>query len=268
MIVELFGPPGAGKTTLAHAIAAQLRSDGCKVNLRLSNRPGEQMPAVVRQAGLREGRQFSHTLYRLARPATELLSAVGISEGTRYGTAALVSMLPRAGVFQSLRLRQYLTRLSSAWIRASRSCDIAIFDQAFVQAIASVLILRPEISDKQVLAVIEAIPRSDLIILVRAPIPQIERRLARRRRSLGKVGCLFEESRGTVQDHILVADRLNDLLAQRGRMLLGVRSADDCLLDKAAQDVEVEILRMLQMSSHSSTESVAPYGDFQWPVEN
>lgn len=268
MIVELFGPPGAGKTTLAHAIAAQLRTDGCKVNLRLSHRPGEQMPDVAHKAETREEPKFIHTFYRLMRPATELLSAAGIAKGTPCGTAALVSMLPRAGVFQTLRLRQYLTRLSSAWLRASESCDVAIFDQAFVQAIASLLILRPNISDTQVLAVIEAIPRSDLIILVHAPIPQIEWRLTRRRQSLGKVGCLFEESRGTVQDHVLVADRLNDLLAQSGRKLLCIRSADDCLLDQTVQDVEVEILRMLRMSARSSIESIVPRGDVQWPIRS
>ena len=41
MIVEIFGPPAAGKTTLAHALAGQLRERGFAVDLALSYRPSE-----------------------------------------------------------------------------------------------------------------------------------------------------------------------------------------------------------------------------------
>ena len=47
MIIELFGPPAAGKTTLAHALAAALERNGFDVQLIVSFRPGERGPAEI-----------------------------------------------------------------------------------------------------------------------------------------------------------------------------------------------------------------------------
>ena len=46
MIIELFGPPAAGKTTLAHALATALEKNGFDVQLIVSSRPAE--PGSVR----------------------------------------------------------------------------------------------------------------------------------------------------------------------------------------------------------------------------
>ena len=42
MIIELFGPPAAGKTTLAHALATALEKNGFDIQLIVSSRPAER----------------------------------------------------------------------------------------------------------------------------------------------------------------------------------------------------------------------------------
>jgi RecA/RadA recombinase len=51
MIVELFGPPGVGKTTVAHMLSARLRKRGNCIGLVLSYRPSEA-PLAGRAEGL------------------------------------------------------------------------------------------------------------------------------------------------------------------------------------------------------------------------
>ena len=42
MIVELFGPPGMGKTTFAAALTQGMREHGCPIEPVVSYRPAEQ----------------------------------------------------------------------------------------------------------------------------------------------------------------------------------------------------------------------------------
>ena len=42
MIIELFGPPAVGKTTLAHALATELEKNGFDIQLIMSSRPAER----------------------------------------------------------------------------------------------------------------------------------------------------------------------------------------------------------------------------------
>ena len=47
MIIELFGPPGAGKTTFAQALKRHLREAGYIVEPVFSNRPAERNAAPL-----------------------------------------------------------------------------------------------------------------------------------------------------------------------------------------------------------------------------
>ena len=57
MIVELFGPPGAGKTTFARTLAAHLRERGHTVDLILSHRPATFAPQEIRSGSVASTQQ-------------------------------------------------------------------------------------------------------------------------------------------------------------------------------------------------------------------
>ena len=142
MIIELFGPPAAGKTTLARALATALGKDGFEVQLILSSRPAERGSIEVENA-----RALSLCRIALAAPlsrAAKLASAVPVLlAGGRSNQliASLMELLPPRTLLRSVRCRRFLSLLSRSWEMASTSNRIVIFDQGFLTALCSMALL-------------------------------------------------------------------------------------------------------------------------------
>ena len=123
MIVELFGPPGAGKTTFARGLAAGLRAQGYSAEAVVSARTSEargDTPVLAR--GPDGSAAFG--------PATALPEA----SSDRLGRS-LLTILPPRNIFWNLRLRRYLHRLAAAWARSDTAPGILVFDQGYAQAL-------------------------------------------------------------------------------------------------------------------------------------
>src|ERR1051325_1868253 len=108
MIIELFGPPGSGKTTFANALATRLRESRHIVDLTLSSRPAER-PAHSPSRGSTASENWTSALgQRLFRP---LLEMVAISRHPLLlsqnvgATARLVRLLRPRSVAAAIRLR-------------------------------------------------------------------------------------------------------------------------------------------------------------------
>ncbi|WP_296712567.1 hypothetical protein [Rhodoblastus sp.] len=240
MILEFFGPPGSGKTTFAIGLANHLRASGYPVVLRLSARPGENSPA-----GAPPPQPFSDAFRRLVVPACELMFNVAKKPnagGSGRVASELTQALPQGEIFRALRMRQYLARLSNAWAQAARNRKIWIFDQAYIQAIASIAEVQPGIDDATIGGLLDVVPQSDLAIRVEAPVKDIETRISRRMELAGRVGRLFEERRSDAPEQAALAQRIDRLLSRRGRQVLALSSGDGELLDDHVRKAERAIV--------------------------
>lgn len=228
MIVEFFGPPGAGKTTCARALAARLRDGGQAVDVHLSARPGEECAISAFNGKASTRRNLIDPLRRLGRPLAQLIALrIAGAQASDSSTDMLVANLPGGHQIAALRMRQYLVRLSATWRSARNSERIAIFDQGYVQAVSSILLAMERASDDDVMAMLLVTPPSDLAIRIEAPITDIEGRLRRRGQTIGRLGRFFESNLGKPTDHAHVADRLQSGLRRAGRVVLRVNSADE-----------------------------------------
>ncbi len=151
-----------------------------------------------------------------------------------------------------MRLRQYLARLSAAWLFASDCCDVAIFDQAFGQALLSLLSLNPALSDEDIRTILSSVPIADLVIRIEVPPEQIERRIAQRMQSLGTVGRLLEARIGPTCEQILASARLNAIFAEQGRAMIPLDAADELPFEAAVNEAEREVLNRFRILSLDS----------------
>jgi RecA/RadA recombinase len=242
MIIELFGPPGSGKTTFARALTARLRERGCAAELRLSYRPTERLAVVDHCAATSARYQL---IRRLGRPVIEMLTlARHPFENSRDVRTAvnLVRMLPPGNIISAFKESQYISRLSHSWHRASRAANITLFDQAFVQVVCSLVLLAAVADETAIALALDAIPKADLLIRLEAPSEILKARLDDRRRLQGTVEQLFEPDLKMSLASISIIDHLHDLLLKRGRPVICVSSLDQRSLGESVEAVSRQII--------------------------
>src|SRR6185312_13685112 len=161
-----FEAPSAGKTTLARSLTGRLRDRQIPIELWLSYRPAELSNRAATGSTIRR-RGPSTVLRRIARPAFEMLNAArnpleNPSDAALSGK--LMRILKPRNLLWSLRMRQYMQRLSYAWLRAARSSDIVLFDQGFAQAICSLAVVAAEQNEWRIERALREVPAADLVV--------------------------------------------------------------------------------------------------------
>jgi thymidylate kinase len=265
MIIELFGPPGAGKTTLAYALARRLQESGHRIDLMLSCRPAEcQSPSNTRLSGLPGGR-VAAVPRRLVRPLLELLAIalqpLSISDDIGI-TADLLQILPPANIAVAIRLSQYILRLSHCWRRASAMRHIALLDQAFVQLICSLALLSRSADQSLIARALDFSPRADLLVRLDAPPLVLAARLQERKRRQSAAERLFELDLNTNLKSIGIIDQLDRLLRDRGQPVIRTISADRHSLNESVAAIEAIIMARSpaapKVTAHSDLRTINP----------
>jgi hypothetical protein len=212
MIIELFGPPAAGKTTFARNLATHLRATGRPVELILSLRPAETSEPA---GNAPSAPPPLAAMRRLTRPTIEFLTCMGhMTVESRHTSIAskLLALLPPESLVWSVRLRQYITRLESSWRLAEQSDATVIIDQGFVQAICSLVLLVRTPDASAIEKALALIPKADHWIRVDAPRHLLRARLDARRRGQSWIERRFEHDTETSLRSIEVLNMLDPIL--------------------------------------------------------
>jgi thymidylate kinase len=259
MIIELFGPPASGKTTLARALATVLERDGFDVQLIASSRPAERGSIEVESA-----RALSFYRTALTAPmsrAAKLASAAPVLlTGSRSDelTANLMDLLPPRTLLRSVRLRRLLSLLSRSWKMARASDRIVIFDQGFLTVLCSMALLARFVDRNILVRGLALIPRPNLLIRLDAPREILESRLHSRLARQGRVERLFEFDLQTTLRQIETTSEVAHLLQEKGGRMMRVSSLDRCLLEKEVDRIVREVVSwdgMIDLANRSHIEN-------------
>jgi thymidylate kinase len=256
MIVEFFGAPGSGKTTVAQALSTRLRANGCATELILSERPGERV--VTTGCRNADSPARHRAALRVGRPLFELLvmagNPVALSHDIKVAADLLGSFSSRSA-FDRIRMGQYMSRLSHRWRQASAPSHVAVFDQAFVQAICSLALIGRRQDDGSLTAALNLIPRPDVLVRIDTPRPVLEARLKQRLNTESKLERLLEPDVNENLTSLEVIDRLHKLLLRDGRSVLSVISLDLRSMREAVDTIEKRILEQVEMEPARSGEA-------------
>lgn len=232
MIIELFGPPASGKTTLARALATALEKDGFRVQLIMSSRPAERDSIEVENARALSSCTTAFTA-PLSRAAKLVSAARVVLAGTRSDLAAsLMALLPPRTLLRSLRCRRFLSLLSRSWETASTSHRIAIFDQGYLTALCSMALMAGRVDRSFLLRGLALIPRPNLLIRLDTPREILETRLHSRLARQGPVERWFELDLKTSLQQIEMTNEVAHMLREEGDRMMHVSSLDRRMLEQ------------------------------------
>lgn len=245
MIIELFGAPGSGKTTFARALAARLRERGQKADLVISYRPAERGPFGDSRAES-PSHQSAAVVRRVARPLFEMLTLARHPVANSHDVATalnLIRVVPPKNVTWSIRLSQYISRLSHSWYQARKVDHVVLFDQAYIQAVCSLAVMSSGIDDTRLELALDCVPNPDLLIHLDAPLEVLSARLRERRRRQGPIERMLEFDVERSVDSRRIIDRLDALLCMRGQPVARASSLDSGTLNESLVRIERLVLR-------------------------
>lgn len=235
LVVEFYGAPAAGKTTLALALGRALEQEGMPVRVVTSARPAERVAATGAWAGGRLAAPFLRAT-KIAHAVRALLPGAAPAE-----IVELLDLMRPQGRLRTMRLRRYAIELHRAWCSAVGGDAIVIFDQGFLNLLCSIA-LSARATDRQSLRRgLSLIRAPDLAIMLDAPRQLVEARLVERLDSQTLPERLLENDieMGFLQAEL--ATILHGILLERGSRAMRVSSIDAPGLSFAVAAITREI---------------------------
>jgi thymidylate kinase len=244
MIIDFIGAPGVGKSTFARELATRLRACGRPAKLVSSYRPAENVGSSQSAPNTELG-NITAVLRRLGRPAAELMANAPCL--VRHDTStslvrSLMVLLPPRSMIWSIRLQQYLLRLAHAWRLATETEEIILFDQGFLQAVCSLVVLGASVDKERIALAVALLPLPDMVIHLTAPVRVLEERLQERNARQGRLERLLELDMWANRDFVPVIEGVCELLQLREQSILRADCTDDATLHTEVRRITQRVL--------------------------
>jgi thymidylate kinase len=235
-IIELFGPPASGKSTLAKALLDALQDRGIAVQLNTSARPAEH-------ASSKAGDGKAHWSSSVAAPLSRAAKAVNLAHllvcgkmQTEIGKT-LLRLLPPGNLITKARLQRYLWLLYKAQTIGMSFRGITIIDQGYVTALCSLAVRTKFVDPARLARSLDSIPRPDLLICLNTPHEILQARRAKRLARQNKLERLFEQGLTANRRQVEMVDRVAKMARENHWEMLDVSWVDSAGLEASVDKI-------------------------------
>ncbi|TRC78492.1 sulfate adenylyltransferase [Mesorhizobium sp. WSM4310] len=233
MIIELFGPPGVGKTTLRPRLCRAMAKRG--INVKTVN--GYRQ--IESGASKDDGPEVRHGIGRIGKK----LAASGhilLSNLPKDSLAAqLLAAFPVRSLSWSWRMKVDIALLCESWRQAAESDGHFIFEEGLIQALCALAVLARGRSTDVVRGCLSFLPRPDLLIQLDAPQETLRRRLTDRHARQPLLEVLLELGVDKGLRQASISREIGRCLRQAGWPLIKINGAEP-------QDFDEIIRRVLE----------------------
>lgn len=231
MIIELFGAPASGKSTLAIALVIALRKKGFKVQLNASARSTE------RAANNDDMITDSANPQSPAAKLVNIIQLLIMPDHTDEVAVNLLRTLPPISWASKARLRRYLSYLQRTWKAARAHDGITIFDQGYLTALCS-LAVRAKIFDARNLSQsLALLPRPDLLIFMDTPRDVLQVRRTQRLARQNPLERIFEQSCEANQKQLEMVSIVADMAQTRHWPFIHINCVEQIALESAVAKI-------------------------------
>ncbi|CAN7667782.1 oligosaccharide flippase family protein [Mesorhizobium caraganae] len=241
MIIELFGPPGSGKAAFADALAGRLRGQGYRTRVVHS-----------RQRRKRGGSVDLGVFLFLFRVGAAIFSAFSVLISPRglvkylSLSLAMIRIIPPKKFIWRARVWQHILKLSHTWDEAKQSEEIIIFEQGYVQAVASLAIFNGAADNIAIARTLKLTPVADFTLRVVLPRPIVETRLRERMKHDAPAERILDADLDTSMRAFGVFQNINDILLGNERNILPVETLNDRSSLASIQRIARKIISKIQ----------------------
>ncbi|TIR21944.1 MAG: hypothetical protein E5X34_15775 [Mesorhizobium sp.] len=242
MILEVFGPSGAGKTTFTSGLVPVLRCHGYPVVLQIGDR--------------------RHPIRRAALKLAYGLHSKWVGQNPL--TTEIFELLPPKSDLWATRLKWHFELLIQVWNAALTSNEtISIFDQGMVQFVCSLVMFSGVTNQEKIERALDLVPKPNLLVRLQAPREILESRLRERQRHLGIVQRLLEVDLQTSLDNIRHITLVGELVESFGVPTISIDSSHASGRAAALDMIARDAIETMQGSFTKRSEVEFRYGKLQ-----
>jgi thymidylate kinase len=229
VMIEFFGMPGVGKTTLARGVVADLRRHGYDAAFLAMDAPRDLNRYLKLASQIGVAARYAATRPRQALSVTRVLGH-----------------FPQPDLITLAKVTRYWLLTCAMIDRSACQADVVVCDQGFYQGLFALALLTPAPDQAAFCAALRLFPMPDFAVLITADLETIRTRLNGRAYDHRWIDKLLRADRAAAERGVEIIEHIAAALRIADRLIIAYSSAPTAPVSVDTQKVAAMVRGHLQ----------------------